>query len=110
MKRWASGFFQNFQSHKREALRSPSALLVVGTLLFDLLMLPVVYLAALWLALRHGVNQHWLLMLGGSIAVHFAICMTVVTRTISWRQAVVGFACYWIVNWWNKSIYLWTFV
>ena len=47
MKRWASGFFQNFQSHKREALRSPSALLVVGTLLLDLLMLPVVYLAAL---------------------------------------------------------------
>jgi len=110
MKRWASGFFQNFQSHKREALRSPSALLVVGMLLFDLLMLPVVYLAALWLALRHGVNHHWLLMLGGSIAVHFAICMTVVTRTISWRQAVVGFPCYWIVNWWNKAIYLWTFV
>jgi cellulose synthase/poly-beta-1,6-N-acetylglucosamine synthase-like glycosyltransferase len=110
MKRWASGFFQNFQRHKREALRSPAAMLVVGTLLFDLLMLPIVYLAALWLTLRHGLNYHWLVMLAGSIVVHLAICALIVTRTISWRQAIVGFPCYWIANWWNKSIYLWTFV
>jgi hypothetical protein len=36
--------------------------------------------------------------------------MIIVTRTIAWRQALVGFPCYWLVNWLNKGIYLWTFV
>jgi hypothetical protein len=25
-------------------------------------------------------------------------------------QALVGFPCYWIANWWNKAIYFWTFI
>ena len=32
MRRWAAGFFQNFQSHKGQVVTSPSAALVVGTL------------------------------------------------------------------------------
>jgi len=107
MRRWASGFFQNFQSHKREVLRSPAAMLVVGSLLFDLLALPVTYTFAVRWALR---NPHSLRWLAPSVAIHWVISMTIVTRTITWKQALVGFPCYWIANWWNKAIYLWTFI
>jgi len=111
MRRWASGFFQNFSSHKRQVFRSPSAMLVVGSMLFDLLSLPVTWgLATMW-AIRDPGHLRW--MIPGlliSLAIHWVISMVIVTRTIPWRQAVVGFPCYWAANWWNKSIYLWTFI
>ena len=107
MRRWASVFFQNFQSHKREVVKSPAAMLVVGTLLFDLLALPFTYTFVVTLALRHPSSLKWIVP---SIAVHWAISMLIVTRTITWKQALVGFPCYWLANWWNKAIYLWTFV
>jgi len=107
MRRWASGFFQNFQSHKRQVLRSPSAMLVVGSLLFDLLTLPVTYAFALFWMMRDPGTIRWLAL---SIEIHFTISMIMVTRTITWKQAAVGFPCYWIANWWNKTIYLWTFI
>ena len=59
MRRWASGFFQNFQSHKREVVKSPAAILVVGSLLFDLLTLPVTYGFAIMLAVRHPATLDW---------------------------------------------------
>ena len=111
MRRWASGFFQNFQSHKREVLTSPSSLLVVGSMLFDLLSLPATYaLAAVW-AVHNPSNMHWMLRAFLiSFAIHWVVSTIIVTRTITWRQALVGFPCYWAANWWNKCIYLWTFV
>jgi biofilm PGA synthesis N-glycosyltransferase PgaC len=107
MRRWASGFFQNFQSHNRQVLRSPSALLVVGSLLFDLLTLPIMYVVALFWVIHDPGTIRWL---GVSIVIHFAISLIIVTRTITWKQAIIGFPCYWIANWWNKVIYFWTFI
>jgi cellulose synthase/poly-beta-1,6-N-acetylglucosamine synthase-like glycosyltransferase len=107
MRRWASGFFQNFQAHKREVLRSPAAMLVVGSLLFDLLSLPVTYSFVVIWAHRNPSSLKWL---APSIAIHWAISMAIATRTITWKQALVGFPCYWIANWWNKAIYFWTFI
>jgi cellulose synthase/poly-beta-1,6-N-acetylglucosamine synthase-like glycosyltransferase len=107
MRRWASGFFQNFQNHYGQVLRSPSALLVVGTLLFDLFMMPVTYTFVVLWALHDPASLWWLVP---SIAIHAAITTFIASRTITWRQAIVGFPCYWLVNWWNKAIYFWTFV
>jgi poly-beta-1,6-N-acetyl-D-glucosamine synthase len=111
LRRWASGFFQNFQSHKRQVFTSPSAMLVVGSMLFDLLSLPVTYTLAILWAVRDPGNLRW--MVPGfliSLALHWVISMVIVTRTLPLSQALVGFPCYWAANWWNKSIYLWTFV
>jgi biofilm PGA synthesis N-glycosyltransferase PgaC len=106
MRRWASGFFQNFQSHRDLVFRSPASLLVVGSLLLDLLMLPFTYtLVALW-ALNDSSSLHWLVP---SVAIHALITTFIASRTISWKQAITGFPCYWVANWWNKAIYLWTF-
>jgi poly-beta-1,6-N-acetyl-D-glucosamine synthase len=107
MRRWASGFFQNFQSHKLQVIKSPAAMLVVGSMLFDLLSLPITYAFAIWWFLRDPSSIKWL---GVSVAVHATISLLIVTRTITWKQALVGFPCYWVANWWNKAIYLWTFI
>jgi cellulose synthase/poly-beta-1,6-N-acetylglucosamine synthase-like glycosyltransferase len=107
MRRWASGFFQNFQTHYGQVLRSPSALLVVGSLLFDLLMMPVTYTLVLIWTVHDPARLRWL---APSIAIHAAITTFIASRTITWKQALVGFPCYWIANWWNKAIYFWTFV
>jgi biofilm PGA synthesis N-glycosyltransferase PgaC len=106
MRRWASGFFQNFQSHKKQVIKSPTAILVVGSMLFDLLMLPVSYSFAVWWFVHDPSTLRWL---GVSVLIHWTISMAIVTRTIPVKQALVGFPCYWIANWWNKAIYLWTF-
>jgi len=107
MRRWASGFFQNFQRHKLAVVKSPAAMLVVGSLLFDLLMMPVTYAFAIMWVIRDPWTLKWL---ATSIAIHWLISFAIVTRTITWRQAIVGFPCYWLANWWNKGIYLWTFI
>jgi biofilm PGA synthesis N-glycosyltransferase PgaC len=106
MRRWASGFFQNFQAHRDQVLRSPASFLVVGSLLLDLLTLPITYtLVALW-ALHDAGSLRWLVP---SIAIHALITTFIASRTITWKQAIIGFPCYWIANWWNKAIYLGTF-
>ena len=107
MRRWASGFFQNFQTHYAQVLRSPAALLVVGSLLFDLLMMPVTYTGVFLWARHNPASLRWL---APSMAVHAAITIFIASRTITWKQAVLGFPCYWLANWWNKAIYLWTFI
>jgi cellulose synthase/poly-beta-1,6-N-acetylglucosamine synthase-like glycosyltransferase len=107
MRRWASGFFQNFQTHHAQVLRSPAAILVVGSLLFDLLMMPVTYTFVVLWALHDPASLRWL---APSIAIHAAITIFIASRTITWRQAIVGFPCYWLANWWNKAIYFWTFI
>jgi cellulose synthase/poly-beta-1,6-N-acetylglucosamine synthase-like glycosyltransferase len=107
MRRWASGFFQNFQTHYGQVLKSPSALLVVGSMLFDLLMMPVTYVGVFLWARHDPSSLRWL---APSIAIHAAITIFIASRTITWKQAIVGFPCYWLANWWNKAIYLWTFI
>jgi len=107
MRRWASGFFQNFQTHYGQVLRSPSAVLVVGSLLLDLLMMPVTYTFVLLWALHDPASLRWL---APSIAIHAAITTFIASRTITWKQALLGFPCYWAANWWNKAIYFWTFI
>ena len=107
MRRWASGFFQNFQAHRDLVFRSPASLLVVGSLLLDLLMLPITYtFVALW-AMNDTSSLHWLIP---SVAVHAFVTTLIASRTITWKQAITGFPCYWVANWWNKAIYFWTFV
>lgn|SRR5829696_530189 len=107
MRRWASGFFQNFQAHRAQVVKSPAALLVVGSLLIDLFMLPVTYTFVVLWALH---DPHALRWLAPSIALHAVITTFIASRTITWKQAIVGFPCYWIANWWNKAIYFWTFI
>ena len=107
MRRWASGFFQNFQTHYGQVLKSPSALLVVGSMLFDLLMMPVTYIGVFLWARHDPSSLRWL---APTIAIHAAITIFIASRTITWKQAIVGFPCYWLANWWNKAIYLWTFI
>lgn len=107
MRRWASGFFQNIAAHKKEMVKSPSAILVVGSMLFDLFSLPVFYAMAIRWGWHHPSHFQWL---GYSILGHFVICSIITSRTISWRQSFTGFFCYFIANWINKAIYLWTFV
>jgi poly-beta-1,6-N-acetyl-D-glucosamine synthase len=107
MRRWASGFFQNFQAHRGHVVKSPAALLVVGSLLLDLLMLPVTYAFVVLLAVHDPGRLRWLVL---SIAVHGVITTFIASRTLTWKQAIVGFPCYWIANWWNKAIYFWTFI
>ena len=107
MRRWASGFFQNFRAHRGQVVKSPSAALVVGSLLFDLLMLPVTYTFVVVWAVRDPQSLRWL---GPSVVLHAAITTFIASRTITWKQAIVGFPCYWIANWWNKAIYFWTFI
>jgi cellulose synthase/poly-beta-1,6-N-acetylglucosamine synthase-like glycosyltransferase len=107
MRRWASGFFQNFQSHKGQVVRSPAAALVVGSLLFDLMMLPLTYSFVVLWAIHDPGSLRWL---APSILIHAALTTFIASRTITWRQALVGFPCYWVANWWNKAIYFWTFV
>jgi biofilm PGA synthesis N-glycosyltransferase PgaC len=107
MRRWASGFFQNFQAHRDLVFRSPASFLVVGSLLLDLLTLPITYtFVALW-ALNDASSLHWLVP---SIAIHALVTTFIASRTITWKQAITGFPCYWVANWWNKAIYFWTFI
>jgi hypothetical protein len=49
-------------------------------------------------------------LLGPNIVIHAAITTFIAPRTITWRQALLGFPCDWIANWWNKAIYFWTFI
>jgi hypothetical protein len=70
-------------------------------------MLPITYSFAIIWFIRDPATLKWL---GLSLVIHWAISMAMVTRTITWRQALIGFPCYWVANWWNKAIYLWTFV
>jgi biofilm PGA synthesis N-glycosyltransferase PgaC len=107
MRRWASGFFQNFAAHWDLVRRSPAAFLVVGSLLLDLLMLPVTYALVAWWAIHDAGSLRWLLP---SVAIHAVITTFIASRTITWKQALIGFPCYWVANWWNKALYLWTFV
>src|SRR4029079_3567018 len=60
MLRGASGCLQNFQSHKGQVVKSPAAVLVVGSLLFDLLMLPVTYTFVVLWAIHDPGSLRWL--------------------------------------------------
>jgi hypothetical protein len=70
-------------------------------------MLPVTYTFVVLWAIHDPGSLRWL---APSILVHAALTIFIASRTITWRQAIVGFPCYWIANWWNKAIYFWTFV
>jgi hypothetical protein len=70
-------------------------------------MMPVVYIGVFLWARHDPASLRWL---APSIAVHAAITIFIASRTITWKQAIVGFPCYWLANWWNKAIYLWTFI
>lgn len=105
MRRWASGFYQNFARHRRQLARSPAAALVVGSLLYDLLSLPVAYALVAWWAVANPSSLEWI---GGWLAVHVGATTLIASRTIGWRQAVAGYPAYWLVNWLNKGLYVWT--
>jgi cellulose synthase/poly-beta-1,6-N-acetylglucosamine synthase-like glycosyltransferase len=106
MRRWSSGFYQNFGRHWRQVLRSPAAMLVVGGLLYDLLMMPVTYVAAGIYIARSPSSANWV---WESFLLHWGITSAIASRTIGWRRALVSFPAYWLVNWLNKALYLWTF-
>src|SRR4029079_4117661 len=72
MRRWASGFFQNFQTHYGQVLRAPSALLVVGSCLSYRVMLRVTYTFVLLWTLHDPASLRWL---APSIAIHAAFTM-----------------------------------
>ncbi len=107
MMRWASGFYQNFAKHRRQVFSHPASMLVVGSTLLDLLTLPVGYGLAIAVAAHNPGSAHWLWQW---FLVHAAATIFIASRTIGWKQAVASFPAYWLVNWLNKSIYLWTFL
>jgi cellulose synthase/poly-beta-1,6-N-acetylglucosamine synthase-like glycosyltransferase len=106
MQRWAAGYFQTMAKHKRGLLH-PKAMLVVWTALFDLLTLPVSYGLLVWGIIHHHpwvTSYGW--FMGGRLAFNTVLVATVVGP----REALLGAVPYLLVNFYNKTLYLWTFV
>lgn len=109
MRRWASGFFQCVSKFKGQGLKSPAAVLVVGTLLLDLCLMPLAYGIAIYFGITYGVTVLLAETYVAAMILHFIACVTIATRTITFRQAVLGWPAYWLTNFFiNKPIYIWT--
>jgi poly-beta-1,6-N-acetyl-D-glucosamine synthase len=106
MRRWAAGYYQTMAKHRRQLWR-PQALLVVATALVDLLTLPVTYAWIVWMAFTNPpmVRWYWAWVLG-----HLLITTVLVATVVGWKEAVLGAVPYTLVNFYNKGLYLWTFV
>lgn len=107
MRRWSSGFYQSFARHRRQVAGSPRALLVVGSLLYDLLTLPLAYTLVILYAVQNPGSASWI---AGWLAIHAAGTTFIASRTLGWRRAAASYPAYWLVNWLNKGLYLWTFI
>jgi cellulose synthase/poly-beta-1,6-N-acetylglucosamine synthase-like glycosyltransferase len=106
MRRWASGYFQTMRKHRRGLLH-PAGALVVGTSLLDLLTLPLGYVLLIRLILHHPDR---LRLLGLIMAGHLLLTMTLVATVVGWKNAVLGLVPFTLLNFYNKSLYLWVFV
>jgi cellulose synthase/poly-beta-1,6-N-acetylglucosamine synthase-like glycosyltransferase len=104
MRRWASGYAQNMAKYRRQILR-PSALLVVGTALFDLFSLAWGYAFIIW-AISTG-HAHtlfgWYLVL---LAAHAVLNITLVATVVGLREAVLGFVPWFFVNFYTRWLYI----
>lgn len=103
MPRWAAGYFQNVARYRRLMLNWRS-LLVVGTALFDLVTLwwwafVVMYNLVTW---QHLSMFHYM---GYWFLAHSALTMYLVSRVVGWKKALLGFAPYTILNFYNKYLY-----
>ncbi len=106
VRRWAAGSFQVMAEYWRE-FRKPAVLLVVGTSLFDLIMLPTTYLGALWLGARSSGFRQTLLL---SMTVWFIATYVLAARVIGLREAAVCFLPHKVVSPINRFVYAWSMV
>jgi cellulose synthase/poly-beta-1,6-N-acetylglucosamine synthase-like glycosyltransferase len=106
MRRWASGYFQTMAKHRR-GLWHPKAMLVVGTALVDLLLLPF---GLVWVAREAVPNPGQHTWFWGIVAGQAAFKTVLVATVVGWREALLGVVPYTAVNVYNKGLYLWTFV
>jgi biofilm PGA synthesis N-glycosyltransferase PgaC len=106
MRRWAAGFYQTMAKHRRQ-LWHPRAILVVGSGLFDLLALPITYGLIGWHLLTSPQHVRWY---WAYAAVHLLVNTILVATVVGVREALLGAIPYTLVNFYNKGLYLWTFV
>jgi cellulose synthase/poly-beta-1,6-N-acetylglucosamine synthase-like glycosyltransferase len=106
MRRWAAGYFQTMAKHRRQ-LAAPRAVLVVWTALFDLICLPAVYSAGVWLAWSDLARLRWLPVW---LAAHLIVTTVLVATVVGWKEACLGAVPYTLVNFYNKGLYLWALV
>lgn len=106
MCRWAAGYFQTMARHRRQ-LWHPASFLVCATSMFDLLTLPAAYGSLIWRIGWHqaGVRWLWAWLLG-----HAIVTIALVARSVGVREAIRCFIPYYVVNFLNKGIYIWTFI
>ena len=104
MRRWAAGYFQTMAKHKRQ-LGHWRAMLVVWTMIFDLLTLPITYATIAWWAATDPYRLRWVwAYVLGHVAVNTILAATVIGP----REALLGAIPYYLVNYYNKGLYLWT--
>lgn len=106
MRRWSSGYFQNVARYKRELLNWRSAL-VIWTALFDLICM-FAYEIILISALATG--HDWMLRTFAiGMAIHAAATISLVSTVVGFREAVLGYVPYLILNIYNKWLYMCAF-
>ncbi|MFJ6085127.1 glycosyltransferase [Streptomyces sp. NPDC092369] len=103
MPRWAAGYFQNVLRYRR-LMWNWRSMLTVGTAMFDLVTLwwwlvVVIYNLTTW--------QHLSMFryMGYWFAGHTALTMYLVSRVVGWKKALIGFAPYTLLNFYNKYLY-----
>ncbi len=106
IRRWSAGSFQVMAEYWRE-FRRPTVLLVVGTALLDLVLLPITYVSAAVLASRSPAFRGILLAV---MVAWFAITLTLVARVVGWREALACFVPHKIVSPINRFTYAWAMV
>ncbi len=106
MRRWSSGYFQNLARYKREVLHWRSAL-VIWTAVFDLLSLFIYEAGFIWSV----ATGHYLLMKTFAfwLAIHAVITIGLVASVVGIRKALLGWFPYFILNYYNKWLYLCAF-
>jgi poly-beta-1,6-N-acetyl-D-glucosamine synthase len=104
MRRWASGYAQNMAKYKRHLLNVRS-LLVVGTALFDLVSLFWAYAVFAYLVAT-GQGHLLFSIYAFYFALHVVLNITLVATVVGWREALLGFVPWFLVNFYTRWLYI----
>jgi biofilm PGA synthesis N-glycosyltransferase PgaC len=104
MRRWASGYAQNMAKYRREILR-PSALLVVGSAIFDLFSLFWGY-AFIVYALMTGHGHTLFSVYIVFFAAHILLNIILVSTVVGVREALLGFVPWFFINFYTRWLYI----
>jgi len=104
MRRWASGYAQNMAKYRRQILR-PSALLVVGTAVFDLFSLFWGYAFVIYaIATGHAHTLFGVYMV--FFVAHIVLNITLVATVVGAREALLGFVPWFFINFYTRWLYI----